>query len=267
MSLVSPAWSGLLEELQTHTFTAISLSAIAKASGNTSRPGATPPVSAEAAAADAAATAPPQPTPSPDDTPGSTSYLHRVAPCASWSDNTVGSGGYGPHIATSAFFHLPMLLGAQREAAAAAGSAEVSGGGLPAALPAPAGHARRRARRLRTGPSLDRRRLRQVALGAPSEPPLPGRQPPPPLDGLQPPPPQQPALLQGPQPAAPTPAALPPPDPRFASGDAIPVEVHIFDYYGQRVRYGRALPRYAAGIRSRQGWMAGHIGAQRAPAA
>ncbi|GIL57789.1 hypothetical protein Vafri_12932 [Volvox africanus] len=197
-SLVPPAWPGLLGELQSHRFTTISQATIVASANITS---------AVAAIPEATSQSPPQshlaPPPAPEaavDGGGGAAhathrYMKHVMPCDSWSRNTVGRGGYGPHMATSAFFHLPMIRWKEASASVIATSS---------AMPPPAAPGLAPDSSLR----LHKRQLQQR------------RQ-----------------VLQNPTPSSVVgmPLAPPPPAPMFPSGDNIPVEVHIFDHYGQKV--------------------------------
>ncbi|GIL90846.1 hypothetical protein Vretifemale_18555, partial [Volvox reticuliferus] len=198
LSLVSPAWPGLLGQLQLHKFTTISQATIMASANITSAVAAVPaPISQSS---QPQASPPPShlvPPPAPGAGVGEVAarYMRHVMPCDSWSGNTVGRGGYGPHMATSAFFHLPMIRWSE---------ASPSVGPTPSSTPSPAAPVPTPDSSLR----LHRRQLQQTRR-----------------------------VLQNPNSSgvAVMPLAPPPPAYIFSSGDSIPVEVHIFDYYGQKV--------------------------------
>ncbi len=319
--LAPPAWDGLMCALRTHTFvsrdtslrlaveTTLNLTSLGdelKGESTTSPPSraASPPRSAS----------PPPPLPPSNGTAPAPavngnggggaatrpllqlgqspvaavrSYAARALPCADWSNNTVHSGGYGPTIASSVFYHQPVLgvrqddlianmpsppppplpplpaawappPAAPRSAVLAAVAAaavkpptaqqkgtKISGSvnaPAPAVAPPPSPRLQRHFLR---GSSVRTDRGSGMSAGADGADGGGGRRallqqeeeqslaPPPPL-----PPPYDCRTVGG---GAAVPPAPPSPPQWFESGEPLPIMVHIFDWYGQKVRHAARL--------------------------
>ncbi|KAG2426968.1 hypothetical protein HXX76_012753 [Chlamydomonas incerta] len=230
LRLAAPAWPGLLRQLQAHTFAPLSASAgtfAAAGPPNNSTATAATPLPNSSLAMSTQAAPPPSPASLLAADGGGSSgssggaagltgaaavraYLRRVIPCATWAGNTVGAGGYGPTVASTVFFHQPLLLPAASPVAASRSSTAVP---PPPPQPQP---------QLAQPVAAARRSLRQLLQLAGSAAAAAVAAVAPPLT-LQPPPSAPPPL----------PASAPPP--MFESGAALPVVVDVFDFYGQKV--------------------------------